>query len=104
MKKIAYFLSLVLLFSAVAPAAMAKDRKEKPENEALSPEETARLEQLDNRFLEIKAMDFESMERDERKEVRKELREINKEAKALGGGVYISTGAIIIILLLIIIL
>lgn len=104
MKKIAYFLSLILLLSAVAPAAMANDGKEKPENGALSPEEKARLDQLDNRFLEIKAMDFESMDRSERKEVRKELREINKEAKELGGGVYISTGAIIIILLLILIL
>ena len=104
MKKIAYFLSLILLLSALAPAAMAKDGKEKPKNETLSPEDKARLDQLENRFLEIKAMDFKSMNKSERKEIRKELREINKEAKDRNGGIYISTGAIIIILLLIIIL
>ena len=59
---------------------------------------------MDSRFLEIKAMDFKSMEKNERRDVRKELREINKESKELGGGVYISTGAIIIIILLILIL
>ena len=70
MKKIAYLLSLVFLFTSLAPAAMAKDGDSNPE----------------------------------KKEIRKELREINKEAKERGSGIYISTGAIIIILLLILIL
>ena len=104
MKKIAYFLSLALLFTSLAPAAMAKDGENKPENKEMSPEDKARLDELDSRFLEIKAMDFKSMEKRERKEIRKELRENNKEAKERGSGIYISTGAIIIILLLILIL
>ncbi|MBD3628389.1 hypothetical protein [Cyclobacterium sp.] len=101
MKKIAYFLSMLMLLTAIAPAAMAK---EKPAEKEPSPEEQARLEQLDERVLEIKAMDFKAMDKDERKEIRNELREINKEAKALGGGVYISAGALIVILILLIIL
>lgn len=101
MKKIAYFLSMLMLLTALAPAAIAKG--ESPEKEP-SPEEEARLEQLDERVQEIKAMDLKAMDKDERKEIRNELRDINKEAKALGGGVYISAGALIVILLLLIIL
>ncbi|WP_339924024.1 hypothetical protein [uncultured Cyclobacterium sp.] len=104
MKKIAYFLSFALLFTSLAPAAMAKDGDNNPEKKELSPEDQARLEELDSRILEIKAMDFKAMDKSERKEIREELREINKEAKERGSGIYISTGAIIIILLLILIL
>jgi hypothetical protein len=49
-------------------------------------------------------MDFSDLSSEERKEVKEELREMKKETKALGGGVYISVGAIIIILLLLILL
>ncbi|SHM65166.1 hypothetical protein SAMN04488057_102487 [Cyclobacterium lianum] len=101
MKKIAYFLSMLMLLTAIAPVAIASD---KPADKEPSPEEQARLEQLDERVKEIKAMDFKAMDKEERKEIRNELREINKEAKALGGGVYISAGALIVILILLIIL
>ncbi|MFO7825121.1 MAG: hypothetical protein R6V72_14365 [Cyclobacterium sp.] len=104
MKKIAYFLSLVLLFTSFAPAAMAKGDEPSNEKESLSAEDQARVEQLDARMAEIKAMDFKSMDKEERKEVRKELREINKQAKDLGGGIYISAGALIVVLLLLLIL
>lgn len=104
MKKLAYYLSVLMLFVSLSPAVMAKDGEPEPNKEQLSPEDQKRLDQLDSRFLEIKAMDFKSMEKNERRDVRKELREINKESKELGGGVYISTGAIIIIILLILIL
>lgn len=101
MKKIAYFLSILMWLTAIAPAAMAKNE---PAEKEPSPEEQARLEQLDERVKEIKAMDFRSMDKEEKKEIRNELRDINKEAKELGGGVYISVGALIVILLLLIIL
>ncbi|WP_162341067.1 hypothetical protein [Cyclobacterium salsum] len=101
MKKIAYFLSMLMLLTAIAPAAMANDGSADKEP---SPEEQARLEQLDERVQEIKDMDLRAMDKEERKEIRNELRDINKEAKALGGGVYISAGALIVILLLLILL
>ncbi|WP_375585014.1 hypothetical protein [Cyclobacterium xiamenense] len=101
MKKIAYFLAILMCLTAIAPSAMAKNEPAKKEP---SPEEKARLEQLDERVKEIKTMDFRAMDKEERKEIREELREINKEAKALGGGIYISAGALIVILLLLIIL
>jgi hypothetical protein len=98
MKKLAYFLSLVFLLTAFAPAAMADGGKEPT---TLSLEDELRLEELNQRVLEIKAMSFAEMTKAEKKEIRSELREINKEAKRVGGGVYISAGAIIILLIII---
>jgi hypothetical protein len=49
-------------------------------------------------------MDFADMSKAERNEVKSELKEMRAEAKALGNGVYISVGAIIIILLILILL
>ena len=102
MKKIAIFLSVMFLFTATAPVAMAKEfKKDKKE---LSVEEEARMAEIELRVAEIKAMDLSELSNEERKEVRNELREMKKEAKALEGGVYISVGALIIILLLLILL
>lgn len=101
MKKIAYFLSMVFLLSAFAPAAIANDGKEPA---PLSLEDEMRLGEINERVLEIKAMNFAKMTKADKKEIRKELREINKEAKDVGGGVYISAGAIIIILIILLII
>ena len=49
-------------------------------------------------------MDKTALKSAEKRELRKEVRSIKKEISNLGGGVYISVGAIIIILLLLIIL
>ena len=102
MKKIAYFLSFIFLFTAVAPVAMAKEeKKEKPE---LTAEQQLRLEEIQTRLAEIKAMDFSEMSKNELKEVKVELKELKKEAKQNGGGIYLSVGAIIIILLVLILI
>ncbi|GAB2621053.1 hypothetical protein [Belliella aquatica] len=102
MKKIAYLLSVMFLFLAYAPVATAGEtKKEKTE---LTAEEQVRLDEINNRVEEIKAMDFADMSKAERNEVKSELKEMRAEAKALGNGVYISVGAIIIILLILILL
>ena len=63
------------------------------------------MEIMSKRVEEIKNMDRKSLTKQERKELRKELREMNKTAKAMGqGGVYLSVGAIIIIILLLILI
>lgn len=59
---------------------------------------------LNNRLTEIQEMDKSTLERSEKKVLKKEVKTIKKELKAIGRGVYISTGAIIIIILLILIL
>ncbi|MGN6619065.1 MAG: hypothetical protein ACTHJ5_17950 [Ilyomonas sp.] len=75
-------------------AAMTEEQKE------------ARIQQIKDRVEEIKQMDKSQLTKEDRKQLRHELRDMNKEAKALGsGGVYISlAGLVIIILLLILIL
>ncbi len=95
----ALFMSTQLL-----SAAPVKDNSPKKDKVELTDAERAKLKELESRLDEIKAMDFKAMTKAERKEVKNELREMKAEAKAVGGGIYISVGAIIIILLLLILL
>jgi hypothetical protein len=70
----------------------------------LTPAQQVRVTEIENRLEEIKSMDFKSMSKNELKEVRMEMKEMKKEARALGNGIYLSVGAIIIIILLLILL
>lgn len=63
-----------------------------------------RANQLKDRLEEIRAMDMSKLSKQEKKALRAEVKEIKKEIKAIGGGVYLSVGAIILIVLLIILL
>ena len=56
------------------------------------------------RLNEIKDIDMSSLSRSEKKELRKEVRAIEKNLHDNYGGVYISVGGLIIIILLLIIL
>ena len=67
-------------------------------------EKKARLEEIKFRAAEIKEMDKSNLSRTEKRALKKELREMNREAKAVSGGVYLSVGAIIIIILLLILI
>lgn len=63
----------------------------------------AKAEVLINRLEELKALDKSTLTRTEKKALRKEVKSINSQLKAVGGGVYISAGALILILVLLII-
>ena len=77
-----------------APAKVAdKEKVESAEAKAIM----ARLE-------EIKAMDKSEMTSKEKSQLRKEVRTLKTQMAQLGGGVYISAGALIVILLLILLL
>ena len=67
------------------------------------PKETRAIE-LHTRLEEIKATDTKNLTRLEKKDLRREVREIKKELAAMSGGVYLSVGAIILIALLLILL
>jgi hypothetical protein len=62
------------------------------------------VQKMVNRLEEIKAMDLKKMPRSERRKYAKEVKHIEKRMKAVGGGVYISAGALILIIVLLIIL
>ena len=83
-------------------AAPAIDENSKKEKTELTEAQKERLAEIEARVDEIKAMDFSAMSKDEKKDVRMELKDMKEEAKRAGGGVYISVGAIIIILLILI--
>ncbi len=93
----------ILLFGGTATGAFAGDSAAVKTTE-ISAEAKVRLDEIDSRVNEIKEMDFTEMSKEERKEIRAELKDLKKEAKNNGGGLYISTGALIIILILLIIL
>jgi len=97
-------LCLLLAFTFGNPRqASAEDVN--PLKELTEEEIAVRMSQMTQRVEEIKSMDRSSLTKQERKELRKELREMNKTAKAMGqGGVYLSVGAIIIIILLLILI
>jgi len=104
MKKIAYFLSLMFLMTAFAPVAIAADHKKDKDKTELSVADQERLTEIETRVEEIKEINLSDLDNEERRALKKELKELNKEAKQVGGGVYISVGAIILILILLIVL
>lgn len=70
------------------------------ESEALHAESEALLARLE----EINEMDKSDLTRSEKRELRKEVRQIDKTLALNGDGVYLSVGAIIIVILLLILL
>jgi hypothetical protein len=103
MKKKVSYLIIVLLLSLFTSTMRASD-KNSVINNAPTTEIPVEIKTMLNRLDEIKAMDKSDLKSYERKELRKEVREIKSKVRASGNGLYISSGAIIIILLLIIIL
>jgi hypothetical protein len=110
MKKLRIYLIAIALLLAIQPlqlnAATIKDPIE-----ILDPKtktaESEKAKTLVLRLNEINEMDKSNLKSSEKKELRREVREIKTELKATearGGGVYLSVGAIIIIVLLLIIL
>ncbi|MGV3547951.1 MAG: hypothetical protein ACO1N4_12865 [Pedobacter sp.] len=101
MKKFIFSLMLLVTLSFNMNFAVAANDKPKTE---LTAEQRAELNRIVSRVDEIKAMDKSKLSKEERKELRKELKELKKSARAVGGGVYLSVGAIIIIILLLILI
>lgn len=105
--KIYAVLAIVMLAFTFSGPVSAKTMDENPAPKtALTEAEIAtRLEEMRARVAEIKAMDKSDLTREERKALRKELREMNKQARSWGsGGVYLSVGAIIVIVLVLILI
>jgi len=106
MKKIcvAALFMLICLHSVNAFAGNTETLKARVEN-MTGEQKEARYIEMKARVNEIKNMDRSNLSREERKALKTELKDMNKEARAMGrGGVYISFAGIIIIILLLIIL
>lgn len=99
--------SFVMLLCLNTVTSFAEDKKAMLTRiEAMSAEQKeARITEFKLRVDEIKQMDKSTLSRQERSQLKKELRGMNTESKALEGrGVYLSIGAIIIIILILILI
>jgi hypothetical protein len=109
MKKIVFSLMAAfvsLTFIPVQANSSASDpvKTTVPAPAPVSSEDAARALKLESRLKEIDAMDKSKLVAEEKKELRKEVKAIKHELKEVGGGVYISAGALILVLILIILL
>jgi hypothetical protein len=107
MKKITFIVMALFLSLAFYPGQSyaASNKKDKPATEVvMNPADVAKVKALEVRLNEINKMDKSDLKPADKRELRKEVRSIKKQMSELGGGIYISVGAIIIILLLVIIL
>ncbi|MBN9381691.1 MAG: hypothetical protein J0H74_13050 [Chitinophagaceae bacterium] len=110
-KQLRYYLLVLALFLLPVLKMQAADGttplREIPSKEAIAnmtdEQKSARLEEIKTRVAEIKAMDRSMLTKEDRKALRKELKEMRREARTVSG-VYISVGALIIIILLLIII
>lgn len=96
-------LSLTLIPSQVN-ASTSEPTTTTPAPAPLSPADAAKVITLESRLKEIDAMDKTELKAAEKKDLRKEVKSIKHELKAVGGGVYVSAGAVLLILILVIIL
>jgi len=96
--------SVITLMAITLPGSAAVIAPVLPQTNSTTVPENPAARQLLQRLEIIKGMDKSEMTRLEKKNLRKEVREIKKELKAISGGVYLSVGAIIIVILLLILL
>ncbi|HZI68278.1 MAG: hypothetical protein ACTHNG_03740 [Ginsengibacter sp.] len=96
-KKIIPVMLMAFLISFVTPTFATNVTPVKKE----VPKEV-RAQQIENRLIEIRNMDKSNLSRADKKELRKEVKGLKKEARH--AGIYLSVGAIIIIVLLLILL
>ena len=105
MKKVAFYvMTAVMLLSITTSPVSASHEMNKVALVGTEKIESAEAHAMMSRLEEIKAMDRSNMDSKEKRELRKEVRSIKKSMTELGGGVYLSVGAIIIIILLLVLL
>ena len=105
MKKLTICLMTIFMSLAFVPSpTMAKTTVEANSTTTRTAEESARANSLLLRLKEIESIDKSKLTSPEKSALRKEVRSTKKELKELGGGIYLSAGAVILIIILIIIL
>ena len=101
MKRFKVIIMLAMAFTFFSSVSVLAGGKDKEDAKPMMPE--AEMKILVDRLEEIKTMDMSMMNRAEKKELKKEVHEINEEIKR-GGGVYLSIGALLLVIILLILL
>jgi hypothetical protein len=105
MKKLAICLIMTCLSLTLIPLQLNAATPSGPSSlPAPKPAESAEIKTLELRLNEINAMDKTKMKSAEKKSLRKEVKSINHKRRDIGGGVYISAGAVILIIILLVVL
>jgi hypothetical protein len=101
MKKKTFKMLIIMFMIGISPtfSVASESSNPTPGNPAIS-----QVSVLMERLEEINKMDKSSLSRHEKKELRNEVKEMQRVASRSGEGIYLSVGAIIIILLVLIIL
>ena len=120
-KLILSFIAIAFLITIVPVDVKANEEISKGKETETLKEIKAELNKMVDRVAEINEMDLKELSKDERKEIKKELRGIKKDFKAYSksenpavseaageavkaSGVYISGGALLVIIILLILL
>lgn len=93
-----------VLLSSLPLQSMAVTGPDKPLTSSSKPLTTTEPDAATLRLEEINAMDKTNMTGVEKRQLRREVRSIKKQAAIKGGGVYISGAALILIIVLLIVL
>jgi hypothetical protein len=105
MKKLTFCLMATCLSLTLLPLQLNAATTIEPSSLAApKPAESAEVKTMELRLNEIKAMDKSNMKSAEKKNLRKEVKSINHRMRDIGGGVYLSVGAIILIVILLVVL
>jgi hypothetical protein len=105
MKKLAICLVMTCLSLTLIPLQLNAATKSDPTAvPAPIPVKSPEVKALELRLNEITAMDKSKMKSAEKKSLRKEVKSINHKMRDIGGGVYLSAGAVILIVILLVVL
>jgi hypothetical protein len=108
MKKFVFLAGILIVLLGILPVSASGDVAGSVVTTAISEHKDLtspeQLHPLEARIMEIREMDRSALTSEERVELRMELREIRKEARQPGGGLYISIGALVVAILLILLL
>jgi hypothetical protein len=105
MKKFAIILVTAFLsFAALTSQATAAVPTNIRAANVVHNTEAERVKTLESRLYEIKAMDKSKLKASDKKQLRKEVKSINRNIHDIGGGYYISAGAIVVVLVLLLVL
>lgn len=105
MKKIVFCLMATFLSLTFLPVQLnAKTPGESSSLVDPKPAESVEAKTLELRLNELNSKDKSNLTSAEKKNMRKEVKSINHKLREIGGGVYLSVGAIILICILLIVL
>ena len=104
MRKLAFYtMTICLLFTFCFTEVKAVNSNPNPAIVADRPSQAEHVQAMKDRLEQIRAMDMRLLTVEQKRELRKEVRAIKQEMKAVTG-IYVSIGALIIIILLLILI